>query len=149
MPIIKSEDRKYDFICVHTGHKIELKTDTYDMSRTPFFFFERFSNSEKQSPGGPWRALKDRVPLFVYMFVKNNRYFVFKDLKKMLKKVEKAADKGLIKPVLILNKGWTTTGYKVDRMFIEEFWTEYEFNPAVPKRAVPVGEGISQEITQD
>jgi hypothetical protein len=146
MPIIKSQDRKYDFLCVHTGHKIELKTDSYDITRTPFFFFERYSNSQKETPGGPWRAVQDRVPIFVYMFVKNNRYFVFKDMKKLLKKIDRDADKGIIQPVLIRNKGWVTSGFKIDRMSIKEYWTEYEFNPALPDRAKPVTDGMSEEV---
>lgn len=146
MPLIKSQDRKYDFTCVHTGHKVELKTDTYDIGRTPFFFFERIANMEKETPGGPWRAMKDRVPVFVYMFVKNNRYFVFKDMKKLLKKIDRDADKGIIKPVLIRNRGWVTSGYKIDRLSIQEYWTEYEFNPAKPDRAKPVTNGISEEV---
>lgn len=149
MPLIPSEDRKYDFKCVHTGHKIEIKTDTYDMTRTPFFFFERYSNSEKETPGGPWRAVQDRVPVFVYFFIKNNRYFVFKNLPKMVQKLNRQIVKGKFDIVKIFNKGWITQGYKIPREFVKDYWTEYEFNPALKKRATPTDEGISQEIVEE
>jgi hypothetical protein len=146
MPLLPSTDRKYDFRCVHTGHKVEIKTDTYDISRTPYFFFERYSNLEKQSPGGPWRASQDRVPIFVYFFVKNNRYFEFKNLPKMLQMLKRRIDKGTLQEVKVVNKGWVTVGYKVPRELVQKYWTEYEFNPALDRRAVPVQEGLSQEL---
>jgi len=149
MPVILSDDRKYDLRCVHTGHKIELKTDTYDALHTPFFFFERWSDVQKEKPGGPWRAKQDRIPIFVYLFLKNNRYFVFKDVAKMLKKIERLVDKGTIKPVLIANRGWITSGFKVDRELVKAFWTEYEFNPATEQRAKLTSYGISQEVLHD
>jgi hypothetical protein len=146
MPVILSEDLKYDLRCVHTGHKIEVKTDYYDISRTPFFFFERHSKTAGGGPGGPWRAKQDRIPLFVYLFIKNHRYFVLKDITKMLKVVDKWIEKEDVQPILIKNTGWVTAGYKVPRDLVQAFWTEYEFTPQSGKRARLVGEGISQEI---
>lgn len=56
--------RAYDLLHVD-GRKVEVKTDYYDHETTPNCFMEYRSHSK---PGGPWRALRDGVDLFVYFF---------------------------------------------------------------------------------
>lgn len=138
VPLIKTDGRKADLRCSLTGHRIELKTDTYPMDKTPYVFFERFSDVAKQSPGGPWRTKQDRVPIFVYMFIRDNRYLEFKNIPKMLKAVEKHIEKTKLKPVLIANRGWITSGYKIRRDFLASHYTEYVFDPTGDRPAVPV-----------
>jgi hypothetical protein len=51
---IKSTDRRIDFeLC--DGKTVELKTDSYDMSRTENFFFEILSCTKSKKPGGVYR----------------------------------------------------------------------------------------------
>ena len=65
---------------------------------------------EKTKPGGPWRARKDRVGIFVYYFVRHNLMFEFntKSLCKVLEKLTKK--KGFI---CVKNRGWAVLGWKV------------------------------------
>ena len=113
--------REYDFTCVTTGAKIELKTDTYSLFKTENFFMERYSDINREDkPGGPWRALQDKIDLFCYMFVRENVYFQFEVTQKLIDRLDNYTEKkGL---VYIKNKGWITGGYKVPRKIIEEFY---------------------------
>lgn len=73
-------ERRFDLI--DSSHpverRVELKTDAHDPSTTPNFFMERWvvrlgtGHARGQAPrqeGGPWRALADRVDVFVYLFL--------------------------------------------------------------------------------
>ena len=58
------------------GKTVELKTDSYDMEKTPNFFMEQKTISEKSSNlGGPWRAKDHKIDYFVYYFLKNKVFF--------------------------------------------------------------------------
>lgn len=114
--------REYDFTCTETGKTVELKTDTYSLFKTENFFMERYSDIDKKEdkPGGPWRALKDNVNLFCYMFVRENVYFEFDITQKLIDRLDEYTErKGL---VYIKNRGWITGGYKVPRKIVEEFY---------------------------
>lgn len=114
----------YDFDCVDTGAKIELKTDTYDMDKTVNFFIERYSDYNKKSPGGPWQSLDKGVSVFCYYFKKNGVWFQFNSLKKLVNRLNKITEgKGL---VFIQNRGWTTAGYKIRREDIMDLCDVWE-----------------------
>ena len=110
----KSEDRKYDFSIGDTT--IELKTDNWWMKDTPNFFMEEFGNEEKQALGGPWRAVRDGIDFFVYLFIKDGVFFWFdpKRLKRLLEMRKKD-----MKVKRIWNHGYNATGYLVDRNSIK------------------------------
>lgn len=108
----KSHDRKIDFI-FNTGKTVELKTDTYDMDKTPNFFMEMFGNTYDGKIGGPWRAMQDSVNFFVYYFPKNKTFFWF-DTVRLCKLLDQLVAAGL-QPKEILNKGWKAMGYAVPR----------------------------------
>lgn len=104
-----------------TGETLELKTDSYDHSKTKNFFFERWSNAAKHKPGGPYQALKNGTDLFAYLFMQNGFLYLF-DTKKLVDTLEPiVAD---LKLIDISNKTWTTQGYKVPRALLKEI---YEF----------------------
>lgn len=117
--LTKSIDRKWDFDR-KDGLKIELKTDTYDMSKTQNFFMERFSDIKRQSPGGPWRALEDGVDHWIYWFPSGKVYFEFKDLEDLVKVLDEVTEKHYM--LNVPNKGWTTGGYKVPRDLLSKLY---------------------------
>lgn len=108
----KSNDRKIDFV-LNTGKTVELKTDTYDMDKTPNFFMEMFGNIDDGKIGGPWRAMQDSVDFFVYYFPKNKTFFWFETVK-LCGLLDQIVAAGL-QPKEILNKGWKARGYAVPR----------------------------------
>ena len=106
----KADGIKFDFS--YKGKSVELKTDTYSMDKTPNFFMERYSDVERSTNGGPWRAAHDHVDYFVYMYSQQRKCFWFNP-----KKLVEFLD-GYVKdkrPVSIPNKTWTTVGYLVPR----------------------------------
>ena len=105
-----ADDLSYDFNS-DIG-KIEVKTDTYSMLKTPNFFLERYGCSEKRQPGGPWRSLKDGVDYFVYFFVDDLTFFWFKP-KAFCKFLDKHT--AGLKMKEIKNKSWITLGHAFPR----------------------------------
>lgn len=109
-PVTVFAPHKADFRRVSDGALIELKTDDYNLEKTENFFFERYGNLERTKPGGPWRARKDRVSVFVYYFVRHNIMFEF-ETKALCKVLEKLTKKmGLI---CVKSQGWAVLGWKV------------------------------------
>lgn len=115
----------YDFDCLETGKKIELKTDTYNIDKTQNFFIVRYSDVYKKSPGGIWQSQEKGVDIFCYYFVRHNLWFQFNNLSALINKVESLTNnKGL---VYIKNKGWVTAGYKVKRDDLADLFEVWEF----------------------
>jgi hypothetical protein len=124
-PLVVVPDRWVDFRRVTDGKSLELKTDTYQMSRTPNMFFERYSDFHKKTPGGPWRARRDRVDLFVYFFIKDQTYFEFTDIKLLCKTLDKLTKKkGMI---MVKNRGFITMGWTVPREAVSHLYTQHTF----------------------
>jgi hypothetical protein len=117
--------REYDFTINSSRETVELKTDTYNINKTENFFFERYSDVTKETPGGPWRAKKDKVDIFCYYFVRHNVWFEFRDVPALITELNKLTKgKGLI---YIKNRGWVTGGYKISRDSLSDFYDIYEF----------------------
>lgn len=125
--------RDGDFIVKETGQKLEVKTDTYNIEKTPNFFIERYSNVAKKSPGSVWQALEHGCSIFCYMYVRHNIWFEFNDLPALRDRLDKLIEgKGYI---AIKNKGWITAGYKIPRIELADLYTINTFltpevNPA-------------------
>ncbi len=110
----KADGIKFDF--ERNGKTIELKTDTYSMKRTPNFFMERFSDTDRGTNGGPWRAAYDDVTYFVYMYQVEKVCYWF-DSKELVRFLDEyCKSKRLVE---IPNKSWMTTGYLVPRLDVE------------------------------
>lgn len=114
----KSEERKIDFI-LGDGQTVELKTDTYEMDKTPNFFMEMFGSVDESKIGGPWRAMQDGVNLFVYYFPKNKTFFWFKT-EVLCKRLDSLVASGRFQPKEIRNKGWSARGYAIPRNELDE-----------------------------
>ena len=108
--LTKADGIKFDFL--RDDKTVELKTDTYSMGKTKNFFMERYSDTDRGTPGGPWRAAKDNVTCFVYMFLPEKMCFWFKSKELIQFLDEYCKNKRLVE---IPNKTWITTGYLVPR----------------------------------
>ena len=107
--------REYDLVTT-AGHSVEVKTDTYDMEKTPNFFMEYESHGK---PGGPWRAAQDGVDIFVYMFVHPfPRAFWFNDTKSLVEALDEWKDKKRRYVHVVRNKAWVAKGYTVPREYL-------------------------------
>lgn len=124
-PIIYSPKLTYDFRTVEGNDKIELKTDDWAMEKTKNFFWERFSDFHKETPGGPWRARLNRVDRFCYYFIRNGVYYEWTDVGLLCKTLQKHIDKQKSGPILIRNKAWYTAGYAFPRELVLDLATEY------------------------
>ena len=80
-PMVLYSGRSADFRLPITGELVELKTDTYDRSKTSNFFMERWSVAEKKKPGGPWQARANSASRFIYLFASDGTYYEFVDVK--------------------------------------------------------------------
>jgi len=114
--------RDGDFVVSKTGQKIELKTDQYNIDKTPYFFIERYSDFHKKSPGSIWQAHDHGCEIFCYYFVRHDVWFEFRDIPALIARIESIAPKGF---VFIKNKAWVTAGWKIlrdDVMDLGEVW---------------------------
>lgn len=119
----KLDGFKCDFREIATGKGIELKSDFWCMDKTPNMFFEKYSNLERGTPGGPWRSIEDGADLFVYFYVKDLTFYQF-ETKQLVEALEKIVP-GLT-PTNVPNPKYTTQGYRVPRSMLEGL--------AVPRR---------------
>lgn len=114
---LKKLDGRHGDLLASNGQKLELKTDYYDMQKSTNFFMERWSDVERQKPGGPWQAEGHECSLFAYYFVKNGTLFVWR-LPELLKQLNSVLREKCLDKVEVPNKSWTTVGYKVPRAFL-------------------------------
>lgn len=105
--------REYDFICSETGDTVELKTDYYDMNRTPNFAIEKYSDIHRQSLGGPFRITNCKY--FVYYFISNKTFYWMNclRLKELLNNMELSGECGDI--IKVRNTNHVTGIYKIRR----------------------------------
>lgn len=112
----KLDGFKCDFREIATGKGIELKADFWAMDRTPNYFFERYSNLERGTPGGPWRSIEDGADLFVYLYVKDLTFYQF-ETKKLVEALDKIVP--TLTPTDVPNAKYTTQGYRVPRAMLD------------------------------
>lgn len=114
-------DLKYDFLL--DCKTVELKTDTYPMEKTPNYFMEQYGSIEDRKLGGPWRAARDKVDFFVYLYLADKKFFWFNtaDLVKHLEKVTKD-----MRGKTVLNRGYTSLGFAISRESVEHLLIKTE-----------------------
>jgi hypothetical protein len=130
----KEDGRARDFSCALTGAGVELKTDFYNMDATPFFFMERFSNREKQSPGGPYQAQANGTKWFVYFFISHLTYFRF-ETEKLVERLEQVMP--TCEAMEIKNDGYVTVGYKVPREALSDLYQQMTLTVSVKDTSTP------------
>lgn len=104
--VIKNPKLDGDFILKKTGQKIELKTDYHNP--TGNLFIERFSDKDRQAPGGPWQALSHNCDYFAYLMFKEDKTYLF-----YTKALIEAVNSLKLTLIDIKNDTHTTQGYKV------------------------------------
>jgi hypothetical protein len=119
------KNRKIDFV-LKNGKSVELKTDSYDMAKTPNFFMEKETITEKKTiSGGPWRSLDHMVDFFVYYYVKNKTFFWFEPVP-LVKWLDEYIKSEKLKPIDIRNKSgndnseFKSIGYKIPREALKD-----------------------------
>lgn len=120
--LVHLDGRKGDFIGV-TKRKIELKSDTRSITKTPNFFIERWSSLEKQKPGGPWQSKEHGCYYFVYLFVKEGTIY-WMEVEPLLEWIEKHESE--YKRIKVFNRGWTAEGLLVPRASLEHLIVKKE-----------------------
>src|SRR6185312_12765516 len=111
--LIRIDGRRGDF---HLGsNKLEVKTESRSLSQTENFFFERYSNYEKRTPGGVFQALEHEALLYSHFFIKDLTLFLF-FTKALAAHLEHRDESELI---MIKNPTYNTAGYKVPRKEVE------------------------------
>lgn len=108
---------------------VELKTDYYSME-TGNFFMEVYSDMEKQTLGGPAQALEKGSKVFCYYYIKSGDLFIFKDLKKLVKTIDKVKANG--RECKIKNKSYTTLGYAIKRDEFSKLYSQVNINELSP-----------------
>lgn len=120
-PLLPYPGNEFDFWRAD-GKRIEVKSDYYSLQNTEFFFMERWSNIDKERPGGPWQSL-GKSDTFVYLFIRDGVYFEFDDLPALVARLEDLTfNLPLIK---IRNKGHTGGGYKVPLEALSDLYVDY------------------------
>ena len=114
-----TESRDSDLIHIPDGRRVEVKTDTYNMTDTPNFFIERFSDIGKHTPGSFWQVL-GKSELFIYLFWPNKKWFWCDNIELGIKVIE--AINGLVL-VSIPNKPkygkpYVTSGWPIRREYL-------------------------------
>ncbi len=114
--LVRLDGKNADFKLLD-GRTVELKSDYYDNNKTSNFFFERYSDKDRLTNGGPWQALDKNIDLFVYWFPKNKTIYVF-NTKKLVEKLNSIVESYEL--VDIPNKSWITSGYKIPRNYLQD-----------------------------
>lgn len=121
--LVPTDGRSGDFML--GTDKVEVKSDSYDMEKTPNFFIERYSNNTKKSDGSVWQALKHECMIFVYWYPTNKTAFVFRDIVQLMNALDAIiAD---LEPIYIRNPGYYTVGYKVPRELLKDYFEVRQF----------------------
>jgi len=114
------KNRKIDFT-LNNGKTVELKTDSYSMSKTPNFFMEKETilPDEKVILGGPWRSKDHKIDYFVYYYM-NDKVFFWFEPKPLCKILDTYIKESKIKPISIPNRSgngetFRSYGYKIPR----------------------------------
>lgn len=124
-PIRKLGGKGPDFLDTD-GRLIELKTDTYELEKTPNLFLERWSSAPRDGQpgraGGPWQALDKGATTFVYLFINAKTWFIFDDLAALVTRLDALTEKAYV--VNIRNRGYLTQGYRVKRKDLADLYRE-------------------------
>jgi hypothetical protein len=110
-----------DFIITATGDGVEVKSDSYDPSKTENYFMERYSYGDKV--GGPWQSLEKGIKYFVYFFPMCNMIYVF-NTAALVRRLDKITEGQYI--INIGNTSHTTRGFKVKRSDLADLELDIE-----------------------
>lgn len=121
----RSDGRAGDYKHRTDGHKMELKTDTYDMTTTENFFMEYQSDKGRAKPGGPFQAQQHGCKYYTYFYIQNLRSFTF-EVDALVGKLNQLIPSLTV--IEIPNTGWVTTGFKVNRDLLKDIYKEFDIS---------------------
>lgn len=105
------------------GRTVEIKAESYTFDKSKNFMFEKTSNEEAGTLGGPWRAQRDRVNRIIYYWPNERHFWIWKP-----EQLVAALDEEIknLAPKRMKNKGragknYHTLGYAVPREKVEGF----------------------------
>lgn len=124
--------------------KIEVKSDNhpkalaaFTSNTTPNEFHERYSNLDKQSPGGPWQALEHNCPVFMYFFTCGDvRLLSIYNTEKLITRLEDIIDSGKYKGHKVFNKTYLTWGFAIPRTELSDLHTTLDLTTP-PESIIP------------
>lgn len=119
--LVKLDGTGPDFRILGSTSYLELKTDFYDMKKTPFFFME--TQSKPGVPGGVWQAAAKGSKYFIYYFIRNDSWHIFETdiLVSLLNEYRHRYQESIVK-----NKKYETTGIKVPRSDLKHLELTWE-----------------------
>jgi len=116
-----TDGRTGDFVITGTRIKVEVKSDGYDIDKTPNLFIEKYSYGNK--PGGCYQALEHGCKYFVYIFAKSGDLFCF-ETRALVDRINLLHDSVNLKLTDVPNPNYTTRGLKVNRDLITDLMLE-------------------------
>ena len=124
-----NDGRKHDFTLRSPfgPFTLELKTDSYDMTKTQNVFMEKYSNWDKKSPGGPWQSQSKNIDLYCYWHP-TNRIMLTYNVNLLVSRLEELNIKDS-KLIPIMNRGFITKGAKVPREALHDICTRIYLGP--------------------
>lgn len=126
------DGNEYDLI-FKPDKSVEVKTETnYSLESTPNFFMEKYSDDIKFKLGGPWRAEKDNIDVFISYFIQNGILFWFDDMEKLVECCEEGIKEFKIREVYVKNRGYNTIGYPIRRYWFKDLYKEIEIGSPLP-----------------
>lgn len=111
---------------------IEVKTDFFDMARTPNFFMERYSDDKTFKLGGPWRADAYNTDVLLYQFLGNKKIFWFDDIPTLVDFLDDYINTKRLQLMRVKNKRYYTLGFKIPRYAVKHLYTELNFGDELP-----------------
>lgn len=123
----------WDHIDTRVNKTIEVKTDFYDMNRTPNFFMERYSNDSTSKPGGPWRSMIYGADIFLYQFWSSETLFLFYDIAELIETLDAYIVENNLEMSFIKNKNYWTRGYKIPRTVLSHLYKKIRLGEPLPK----------------
>jgi len=124
---VKSLNRAWDFNITYDNvlKKVELKTETRSLEQTSNFFIEYHSDTNDLSKrGGPYRALQDKIDVFIFYFIKNRTYYIFKDIQKLVDCCEQYRATNNCKLIEVRSNSWSIRGYVIPRSQLQHLFCE-------------------------
>lgn len=111
-----------DFIIPSLEKTLELKTEYYVSDN---FFFERYGDIDKKTPGGPWRALIEHADYYCHYFPKMNSYYVF-DTQELVFELDRLVEgRNLLKHVNQGNNGaYVSGGYLIPKTWVSKLYLD-------------------------
>lgn len=123
----------WDVIDTRVIKTVEIKTDFFDMYKTPNFFMERFSNDITNKPGGPWRSMVYGADVFLYQFWDSESIFLFHDVIELVRILDTYIAQNNLEISIVPNPTYNTKGFKIPRKVLAPLYKEIKLGEYLPE----------------